>query len=82
MCVPISHTRHLTPAIFLLSYFCCRDFDSRRRLLTREEESAHGSDSFRAYDSTDDVMDLPADAPGRTHTLLFSGAILLLANSD
>jgi len=46
----------------------------------------------RAYDSADGVMDLPADASGRAlrrvalncffDTLLFCGAILLLANSS
>src|SRR6185436_4346253 len=47
--------------------FCGRDSDSRRPLLGREQESAPGSDGFRAYDSADSVVDLPADAPRRTH---------------
>jgi hypothetical protein len=50
-----------------------------------------GSHIFRAYDSADGVMDLPADAPGRTHRrggaelflrhTAFLRSILLLANS-
>jgi hypothetical protein len=54
-------------------------------------ESAHGSHNFRAIDSADGVMDLlpmllaaPTDVVALNfffNTLLFSGAILLLANS-
>src|SRR5882672_12791224 len=45
----------------------CSKENLKARCLPSKEESAHGSHIFRAYDSADGVMDLPADAPGRAH---------------
>src|SRR6266850_5838397 len=45
----------------------CSKEDLKPRCLPGKEESAGGSHIFRAYDSADGVMDLPADAPGRAH---------------
>jgi hypothetical protein len=39
-----AHSR-MDPRANFLELFCWRDFDSRRRLLTREQESTHGSHS-------------------------------------